>query len=114
MNRINFFTYVAILCTFFACGPKCETYEISETVKTYGLFQPGTWWLIQNDSTLFRDTIKVMNVEHGFHEGCAGCGTCDKYEYYTVIAEGDSLFSGGMALGNAIGGCSQNLNLKQP
>ena len=34
------------------------------------MFRPGTWWIIQNDSTLIKDTITMDSIVNYIDDGC--------------------------------------------
>ena len=50
----------------------CRYIFIDPALFPYGYFKTGTWWIIQNDSTLVRDTIKVDSSVRYISNQCEG------------------------------------------
>ena len=72
-----FLKYLFLLFLVFASSCKkptddCRNLFIDPELLEYGFFQPGTWWVIQNDSTLVRDTIHVDSVSRFMSDRCEG------------------------------------------
>ncbi len=67
--NIGLLTSLGLLLSIITgCFPKTNTntitptFEISEDFADYCWFETGSYWVFQNDSTLFTDTIKITNL----------------------------------------------------
>ena len=59
MRHIQFLILLLLLS---ACCPKQTEVYMSDFLRDYAVYQPGTWWVYVNDSTQERDSVSIYDL----------------------------------------------------
>lgn len=66
ISKINVIILFAIILGSYSCRKKeVDVWRVSQDIKDFTVFKPGTWWLYKNLKTNLEDTWKVLELNQG-------------------------------------------------
>ncbi|MEO8149791.1 MAG: hypothetical protein ABI723_19285 [Bacteroidia bacterium] len=59
-SLLSILIFITVIIGFISC--QRVNYYLSSDAKSYGAFKPGSYWIVQNDSTLLTDSIYASEL----------------------------------------------------
>ncbi len=90
MKKVPVYFIALVLLTFLGCNttppppepepePEVPDYDFSDIAKQYLIFQPESYWVFQDDSTMALDTVQLYSVKDEIRK--QDPGTSAEYSY---------------------------------
>jgi hypothetical protein len=72
-DHLFFLYFLLTLLYSCRCKDNNAVHQIPETLKPYGEFLEGTYWVLRNDSSLIEDSIAVTSASNSLNEVSSEC-----------------------------------------